>query len=90
MQCVLQQPPSKNGCRAVHQYLEINRLEQLKYNAYTYLICFLNLVKISPSCFLKRDGRPSARMVLLKGYSEEGFRFFTNYESRKGEDLVSL
>ncbi|KAM9462223.1 pyridoxine-5'-phosphate oxidase [Clarias gariepinus] len=33
------------------------------------------------------DGRPSARMVLLKGYSHEGFRFFTNYESRKGKEL---
>lgn len=40
-------------------------------------------------CFF-RDGRPSARMVLLKGYSNEGFRFFTNYESRKGSELVSL
>lgn len=28
-------------------------------------------------------------MVLLKGYSNEGFRFFTNYESRKGSELVS-
>ncbi|XP_056626648.1 pyridoxine-5'-phosphate oxidase [Triplophysa dalaica] len=36
-----------------------------------------------------KDGRPSARMVLLKGYSEEGFRFFTNYESRKGAELES-
>ncbi|KAM6964513.1 pyridoxine-5'-phosphate oxidase [Tautogolabrus adspersus] len=35
------------------------------------------------------DGRPSARMVLLKGYSNEGFRFFTNYESRKGSELES-
>lgn len=29
-------------------------------------------------------------MVLLKGYSDEGFRFFTNYESRKGSELVSI
>ncbi|XP_061565346.1 pyridoxine-5'-phosphate oxidase [Cololabis saira] len=36
-----------------------------------------------------KDGRPSARMVLLKGYSNEGFRFFTNYESRKGSELES-
>ncbi|XP_029383797.1 pyridoxine-5'-phosphate oxidase [Echeneis naucrates] len=36
-----------------------------------------------------KDGRPSARMVLLKGYSNEGFRFFTNYESRKGSELGS-
>ncbi|MEU4542375.1 pyridoxamine 5'-phosphate oxidase [Nonomuraea dietziae] len=33
-------------------------------------------------------GRPSARTVLLKGYDEHGFVFFTNYESRKGRDLA--
>jgi pyridoxamine 5'-phosphate oxidase len=33
------------------------------------------------------DGRPSVRMVLLKGADEDGFRFFTNYESRKGREL---
>lgn len=32
-------------------------------------------------------GRPSARMVLHKGIDERGVRFFTNYESRKGEEL---
>lgn len=36
-----------------------------------------------------KDGHPSARMVLLKGYSEEGFCFFSNYESRKGSELES-
>uniref|UniRef100_A0A4W5JAT1 pyridoxal 5'-phosphate synthase n=1 Tax=Hucho hucho TaxID=62062 RepID=A0A4W5JAT1_9TELE len=36
------------------------------------------------------EGRPSARMVLLKGYSDEGFRFFTNYESRKGGELIRI
>ena len=33
------------------------------------------------------DGRPSLRMVLLKGADERGFMFCTNYESRKGLDL---
>lgn len=33
------------------------------------------------------DGRPSARVVLLKGFDERGFVFFTNYESRKGVEL---
>lgn len=33
------------------------------------------------------DGRPSARMVLLKGFDERGFVFFTDYRSRKGEEL---
>ena len=33
------------------------------------------------------DGRPSARVVLLKGFDERGFVFYTNYEGRKGEEL---
>lgn len=33
------------------------------------------------------DGLPSARIVLLKGFSEAGFQFFTNYESFKGRQL---
>jgi pyridoxamine 5'-phosphate oxidase len=33
------------------------------------------------------DGMPSMRMVLLKGFDETGFVFFTNLESRKGEQL---
>jgi pyridoxamine 5'-phosphate oxidase len=35
------------------------------------------------------DGRPSARMVLLKGLDEQGFVFFTSYESRKAGDLAA-
>lgn len=34
-----------------------------------------------------RDGRPSARSVLLKAVDGRGFVFFTNYESRKGREL---
>ena len=33
------------------------------------------------------NGRPSARMVLLKGFDEHGFVFYTNYESRKSREL---
>jgi pyridoxamine 5'-phosphate oxidase len=34
-------------------------------------------------------GYPSARIVLIKGVDERGFVFFTNYESRKGQDLAA-
>jgi pyridoxamine 5'-phosphate oxidase len=34
------------------------------------------------------EGRPSARIVLLKGYDERGFVFFTNYSSRKARELL--
>lgn len=32
-------------------------------------------------------GKPTARILLLKDYSDDGYCFFTNYESKKGEDL---
>ena len=35
------------------------------------------------------DGSPDARMVLLKGFGPDGFRFFSNYESAKGEQLAA-
>lgn len=35
------------------------------------------------------NGRPSARIVLLKGIDPKGFVFYTNYESRKGRDLAA-
>lgn len=34
------------------------------------------------------DGMPSARIVLLKGFTPEGFKFYTNYQSHKGTELA--
>ena len=34
------------------------------------------------------DGKPSSRIVLLKGFNGVGFRFFTNYQSRKGREIA--
>src|SRR5438094_7267203 len=33
------------------------------------------------------DAKPSVRVVLLKGFDQDGFVFFTNYESEKGKQL---
>jgi pyridoxamine 5'-phosphate oxidase len=35
------------------------------------------------------DGRPSARVVLCRGVDDRGLRFFTNYDSRKGAELLA-
>jgi pyridoxamine 5'-phosphate oxidase len=35
------------------------------------------------------DGAPSVRMVLIKGFDERGFVFFSNYDSRKGRELAA-
>lgn len=39
-------------------------------------------------CTASADGVPSARMMVLRGHSEQGFVFFTNYESFKGRQLA--
>ena len=36
------------------------------------------------------DGRPSTRVVLIKGFDERGIVWYTNYDSRKGHDIAHL
>ena len=43
----------------------------------------LNLSSVSP------DGQPSSRMVLLKRLSDEGLVFFTDYDGKKGQEIVN-
>ena len=38
---------------------------------------------------ISADGKPSVRTVLLKGVDQRGFIFFTNYDSRKGQELAA-
>jgi pyridoxamine 5'-phosphate oxidase len=42
----------------------------------------MTLITVGP------DGRPSSRVVLIKGYDEHGLTWYTNYQSRKGRELA--
>ncbi|KAF2892560.1 hypothetical protein ILUMI_13620 [Ignelater luminosus] len=48
-----------------------------------------NIVEPNAMCLstATRDGKPSARFMLCKGYGKEGFQFYTHYTSRKGQEL---
>ncbi len=54
---------------------------------------YLNSKPLEPNAMVvstvDRDGRPSSRVILLKGFDRDGFVFFTNYESKKAADLDS-
>lgn len=52
------------------------------------LISQIDEVNAMTLATVSQDGRPSARIVLLKGFDENGFVFFTNYESEKGQQLL--
>ena len=54
---------------------EVVESEQLEPNAMT----------LSTATY---DGRPSGRIVLLKGFDNSGFMFYTNYLSRKGKEIT--
>jgi pyridoxamine 5'-phosphate oxidase len=56
---------------------------QPRFNAATPEATAMTLATVTP------DGRPAARTVLLKGVSDQGFAFFTNYGSPKGRQLAA-
>jgi pyridoxamine 5'-phosphate oxidase len=58
-------------------------LEEARTSPTVYEYSAMTLATATP------EGRPSARVVLLRGYDERGFCFFTNYASRKGEELAA-
>jgi pyridoxamine 5'-phosphate oxidase len=39
-------------------------------------------------CTATKDGKPSARILLLRNFDDNGFVFYTNYKSRKGKEIV--
>lgn len=52
---------------------------------FSHLIHFFNFISFN----LYRNGIPSSRFVLMKGITDTGITFFTNYGSRKAKELVS-
>jgi len=67
--------------------LQANPFHQFKIwlnNAYASKVKEPNAMSIST---VNKKGQPSSRMVLLRGFDEQGFLFYTNYKSKKGNDL---
>jgi pyridoxamine 5'-phosphate oxidase len=75
----------------LHQLLEVN----IDNSPFVQFQNWFNLVLkekiLEPNAMTlataSKSGIPSARVVLLKGFDETGFTFFTNYRSRKGKEL---
>lgn len=73
---------SKSHCHA-------NPIEQFKLWLNEAMSAKVNEPTAMNIATVDDDGRPSSRMVLLKEVNDDGFVFFSNYESRKGRALAS-
>ena len=83
----LRQDYTKDGLREID--LETNPFKQFK----TWFDQALNAQLPEPNAMTlatsTMEGKPSARMVLLKDFSDRGFVFYTNYHSHKGQELAT-
>jgi pyridoxamine 5'-phosphate oxidase len=91
------QPPSPSGMRRDYSQHEVLLEADLAADWTTqFAVWFADAAAFGlpePNAMVvataDRDGRPSARTVLLKEYDAGGFVFYTNYESRKGTELTA-
>ena len=68
--------------------LDSNPYQQFKKWFEEALAAKINEPNAMTLATVSKDGKPSARMVLLKGYDQRGFVFYTNYGSLKGQQLT--
>lgn len=70
------------------EHVDANPLNQFSRWFHEAVVAKLPEVNAMTLATAGRDGMPSARIVLLKGFDETGFMFFTNYLSHKGIQLA--
>lgn len=70
------QLPSKDPIKLFEAWFNMTKESNTVYEPNAFCICTAS-----------KEGQPSARMVLLKGFDDDGFRFFTHYSSQKGQNI---
>lgn len=70
------------------QFIDTNPISQFNIWWQEAILSDIDEVNAMTLSTSSADGIPSARIVLLKGFTEKGFIFFTNYNSYKGKQLL--